>query len=210
MTRASAERQRKLAKECKQKERENKRKSEKQRRKRDKQSNVNGQQNKRPQSVNEKRQRKETVNISDEDKEMPDEDNEDQQDTWSNQGGSLKRNNVVYYTVKLYSKGGRDPLKLLQLNLQTWFRTMKSGANSIIVYDPKDTNPPSAITSHLDISSNLQQLRKYFIGVRPKTNTGDIWFQVKIGMNKLEGEFNANTSWWFQESQSGMFRKALQ
>ena len=71
--------------------------------------------------MNEKRQRKETVNISDEDKEMPDEDNEDQQDTWSNQGGSLKRNNVVYYTVKLYSKGGGDPLKLLQLNVQTWF-----------------------------------------------------------------------------------------
>ena len=87
---------------------------------------------------------------------------------------------------------------------------MKSGASSTVIYEPGNNNTSNAITSLTDISSNLQQLRKYFIGIRPRTNPGDIWFQAKIGINESEDEFHANTSWWFQESQSAMFKKALQ
>ena len=120
------------------------------------------------------------------------------------------RKNNIFYTVKLYTKGGGKPLKTLQLVLRTWFKTMKSGANSTVIYKPGSKNTSTAITSPMDISSNLQQLWKCFIGICPRTNPGDIWFQVKIGINKSEDEFHANTAWWFQDSQSAMFKKALQ
>ena len=40
----------------------------------------------------------------------------------------------------------------------------------------------------MDISTNLQFLCKYFLGVRPRSNAGNIWFQVKLGFDEQPEE----------------------
>ena len=45
------------------------------------------------------------------------------------------RKHKVFYTMKLVTKGGIDPIKVLQQMLRDWFRTMQSCVGSLVIYD---------------------------------------------------------------------------
>ena len=120
-----------------------------------------------------------------------------------------KRNNKVYYTMKLVSKGGINPLKVLQQMLRDWLRTMQSCINSIVVYDTSK-NGNLVISTPEQIPTNLQVIKKFFNGIQPRTGAGKVWFTTLIGYNEDEEEVLDNTKWWYQENNCVMFRKALQ
>ena len=124
-------------------------------------------------------------------------------------GDGLHRNNKVFYTIKLSSKGGSEPLKVLQSTLREWLRTMQSCISSIVLFDTSP-NGQLAITKPDQISTNLQSLKNFFNGIRPRTGLGDIWFTILLGFNEDEEELLENTRWWFQENKCVMYRKPLQ
>ena len=119
------------------------------------------------------------------------------------------RTNKVFYTIKLYSNGGNEPLKVLQQTLREWFRTMQSCVGSIVLYD-STPNGTLVLTKPEQISTNLQALKKFFNGIRPRSGAGDIWFTTLLGYNEDDEELVDNTRWWYQEKKSVMYRKPLQ
>ena len=122
---------------------------------------------------------------------------------------STSRKNKVFYTIKLHSNGGPEPLKVLQRTLRDWLRTMQSCVSSIILCNTA-TNSDLAITKPEQISTNLQSIKKFFNGICPRTGAGDIWFTVLLGYNDDDDELLENTRWWFQDNKGVMYRKALQ
>ena len=122
----------------------------------------------------------------------------------------VQQTNVIYYKVKLYSSGGRNPTKLMQKMLRTWFKTIKMCSNSFVVYEFCNNARTRAIQLKTDINANLQFLKRFFSGLRLKTIPGDVWFTVLVGYNESEEDFKDNTDWWYRDNNSGIFKLTIQ
>ena len=121
----------------------------------------------------------------------------------------LAREHKTFFTVKLYSKVGIDPVKVLQQTLRDWLKIMQSCVNSIILYEPRQEGD-MVLDCPDQITANLQFIRKFFNGVRPRTGAGNIWFTALIGHDEPVHELLENTTWWFQENRSNIYQKKLQ
>ena len=120
------------------------------------------------------------------------------------------RANVCYYKVKLYSNGGTNPNKIFQQLLRKWFTVMKRGVPSFLVYNYRNTSATDAIQDKTDITANLMDLKKYFIGLKLKSTPGDVWFRIRCGFDETSADMKDATDWWFRENNGVFFKQPLQ
>ena len=107
------------------------------------------------------------------------------------------RKNICYYKVKLYSNGGKNPNKIFQSLFRKWFTIMKRGKPTFIVHSYQDLSNSDAIHDKTNITANLQDLRKYFIGIKLKSTPGDVWFRIRCGFDDLPEDMKNAIDWWF-------------
>ena len=122
----------------------------------------------------------------------------------------IKRTNAVYYKVKLYSPGGKNPTKLMQQLLKSWFKAVKACSSTFVVYEYSNTAKNKVIQMKYDITSNIQFLKRLFSGLRLKKIPGDVWFTFLAGYDEQEGKFKDNTDWWYKDNNSGIFKPPIQ
>ena len=120
------------------------------------------------------------------------------------------RANVCYYKVKLYSNGGTNPNKIFQQLLRKWFTVMKRGVPSFLVYNYRNTSATDAIQDKTDITANLMDLKKYFIGLKLKSTPGNVWFRIRCGFDETSADMKDATDWWFRENNGVFFKQPLQ
>ena len=94
--------------------------------------------------------------------------------------------------------------------LCTWLKMIKMCSGSFVVYEFRNAAQTRAIQAKTDINTNLQYLKRFFSGLRLKTNPGDVWFTVLVGFNESEDEFKDNTDWWYRDNNSGIFKLPIQ
>ena len=79
-----------------------------------------------------------------------------------------------------------------------------------MIYKYYDPDFKIAITKVSEITANVQKMKQFFAGIRPRSQTGDMWFQIYIGFNEEEDEIEDNTDWWYSNKQSALYCKQLQ
>ena len=162
-----------------------------------------------------KKKKKKRVQIveseeSEDDSEESSDSNEDTDDEPQDRTRPSTRENIFYYKVKLYSNGGSNPNKIFQQLLRRWFLIMRRGVPSFIVYSYRDQSNSEAIQDRANITANLQDLKKYFIGLKLKSTPGDVWFRIRCGFDGTPDEMRDATDWWFRENNGVFFRQPLQ
>ena len=75
----------------------------------------------------------------------------------------------------------------------------------MVVYEYFDPDLVIAITKESEITANLQKTKKSFVGIRPRSKAGDMWFQVYLGFDEDKEEVTGNTVWWYQQQQSNLY-----
>ena len=87
---------------------------------------------------------------------------------------------------------------------------MKRGVPTFVVYNYCNLTNTDAILDKTNITANLQDLQKYFPGIKLKSTPGDIWFQIQCGFDDLLDDMKDATDWWFRDNNGVFFKQPLQ
>ena len=98
----------------------------------------------------------------------------------------------------------------MQDNLRKWFKAMKEGVSSLVIYKYYDPDFKLAITQELEITANVPKMKQFFAGIKPKTKDGNMWFQIYVGFDEDKEDIKGNTDWWYKQQNSALYRKHLQ
>ena len=112
--------------------------------------------------------------------------------------------------MKLSSPGGKNPTRVLQRLIRSWFKGIRTCSDTFVVYEYRNKSQTRAIQSKHDIKPNVQFLKRFCSGLQLKTIPGDVWFTILAGFDESEEEFKDSTDWWYREHNSGIFKLPLQ
>jgi len=122
-----------------------------------------------------------------------------------------KCTHIVRYDLKVTMEPSDKAVSSPTAALKSLIKKLKEADPTLLIAPYQERNQEERyLFGATGLPSTLTDIKKYFLGITPKSKGGACYARILLGHNRPVSEIMEDISWWLREQQAGLWKRPLQ